>query len=178
LIVDGRKRTFTKPEELKLFLAEKIEPNLTFVRSRSGQDTVDKEVRRVGRVFKGMLEDKKIKEPSVVSSLNATIRGAEAVIKRHHAPQQSSGKFKKIEKANQLLEEAKKSLKDNRIELKTVDEERANLEKKLDRNRITFETYSSENTKLVTRKNILEGDCSEMIKKLRTIVIIGFKGGK
>lgn len=175
LVVDGRNKTFYDPEELKTFLTERIEPTLTFVRSRAGHESVDEEVKKFRRVLGGVLENRKIQEPSVLPSLQTALREADRIITAQETKQQSTERFKQVEKAKRVIEETKTTLKQIAIELKTVNQELVNLERKLARNLISYPMYSPEHTKFLNRKNELESEISEMLTRLNEVVLQPFK---
>jgi hypothetical protein len=168
--VDAHKKMFSDPDQLKDFILSRIEPNLTFVRSRSGQRLVDKEIKKVAQVLNGVVEDRRIAEPSSLKSIRAVISKAEAALKKT-PPRAVGNRLKKIEKAAKALLDIKDQLKELRVGLKTVKEELANLEKKFGSNLIPYPTYSSENTRFLARKNALENELSSLLEDLNNKVM-------
>lgn len=170
LTVDEKKKMFSNPDELKDFILRRIEPNVIFVRSRSGQTLVDKEVKKVTQVFKGLVEERRIPEHSSLKSVQSAVRRAEAILRKSQ-PSATGKRLEAIEKASKNLFEIKKELKELRIGLKTVKEELVNLERKFKKNEIPYQTYSSENTRFLTRKNELENELSGLLEDLNEKVM-------
>ena len=175
LIVNQRKKSFSGRDALKDFLTERIEPSLSFVRSRSGHVSVDREVRRFGRALDSVLEDRRIKEPSTLPIIQSAIKEAEVKVGEYDAKKLSLEDQEKLEKAKKALDGAKDSFKELRIALKTVNGDLATLERNHRDNVVSYPIYSSENTKFLMRKFTVESNLTDLVETLNEKVLSPLK---